>query len=897
MAENDAKRTSGENENQLEAKEAPYGAEYAKSGRATCKGCKETIEKGTLRMSVRFQSKFFDGFQDNWHHFECFWKKARKNDINEVSIRGLDWLKWEDQELIRQRINELAASSDSGYTPKTATIKVEHAKSGAGKCFSCKEKIPKDELRVSGRSSFYHVDCFHKANSDQKLFQKSAEEMVGYDQLDANEKSKLEKLFPKPQSTGRKREFDDSSATTSGTSNVTPVMKKEKSENDELRAALKNQSDVLWKLREELRKNLDNDEMEELLIANKSYKSKKGGPERMLDKLVDMIAFGPAQPCPQCDKTLTYYTDVHAYRCSGSVTEYTRCLYTTKKPERTQFRIPSEMKKENKYLKKLKSPLLSERVYPAAAFEEKPVDGSKAFGYLNFARNEKPKSKGSENNNQKMVVKGGYVVDPRCEVAETTHVYVDPTTKHPWQVNLSAVDITTGKNSFYKLQIVKDDEGSNFHLFRAWGRVGTTIGGVKTEDYGHDLEACQKEFKFQFHDKCYNNWEDYVEGNFKKMPSGMDILEMDEQKKDDKRTRKLSVDSSKSKLPREIKELISMVFDVKAMQNTMMEFEIDLEKMPLGRLSKNHILKAYKVLKDLQFALEKPEGVSKNEVLDFTNRFYTLIPHALGFGPPPLINSHEILISKTSMLDSLLDIEIAYNILKTDQDEMEENGTKDIFDLHYSKLNCCMEVLDKKSKEFSLVNSYLQNTHAATHTVKLEIINVLKIQRELEVKNFKKEIGNRYLLWHGSRLTNYAGILSQGLRIAPPEAPVTGYMFGKGIYLADMVTKSANYCYAMSGEGLLLLCDVALGEIQEEIDAKDLKKPKRGKNSVKGIGGTFPNPKENVQFDEMTVPCGKPINSEKKKLSLLYNEYIVYDESQVQLRYIVRVKFNSGDLL
>jgi len=34
----------------------------------------------------------------------------------------------------------------------------------------------------------------------------------------------------------------------------------------------------------------------------------------------------------------------------------------------------------------------------------------------------------------------------------------------------------------------------------------------------------------------------------------------------------------------------------------------------------------------------------------------------------------------------------------------------------------------------------------------------------MEVKNFKKEMGNRYLLWHGSRLTNYAGILSQGLR-------------------------------------------------------------------------------------------------------------------------------------
>ena len=45
-------------------------------------------------------------------------------------------------------------------------------------------------------------------------------------------------------------------------------------------------------------------------------------------------------------------------------------------------------------------------------------------------------------------------------------------------------------------------------------------------------------------------------------------------------------------------------------------------------------------------------------------------------------------------------------------------------------------------------------------------------------------------LWHGSRLTNYVGIISQGLRIAPPEAPVTGYMFGKGVYFADMYVVS-----------------------------------------------------------------------------------------------------------
>ncbi len=128
-------------------------------------------------------------------------------------------------------------------------------------------------------------------------------------------------------------------------------------------------------------------------------------------------------------------------------------------------------------------------------------------------------------------------------------------------------------------------------------------------------------------------------------------------------------------------------------------------------------------------------------------------------------------------------------------------------------------------------------------------LQVFKVSRDGEEDNFKPaaRLGNRKLLWHGSRVTNFAGIFSQGLRIAPPEAPSvsfswspvvhqpfqcfcfeketngktfldpqTGYMFGKGVYFADMVSKSANYCKTTKDDniGLLLLCDVALGEMQ-----------------------------------------------------------------------------------
>ena len=98
-------------------------------------------------------------------------------------------------------------------------------------------------------------------------------------------------------------------------------------------------------------------------------------------------------------------------------------------------------------------------------------------------------------------------------------------------------------------------------------------------------------------------------------------------------------------------------------------------------------------------------------------------------------------------------------------------------------------------------------------------------------------------MWHGSRLTNYVGILSQGLRIAPPEAPVTGYMFGKGIYLADMVTKSANYCCTnkTNNIGLMILCESALGETNDKFAADYYASNlPPGKDSTRGVGRTGP---------------------------------------------------------
>ena len=173
------------------------------------------------------------------------------------------------------------------------------------------------------------------------------------------------------------------------------------------------------------------------------------------------------------------------------------------------------------------------------------------------------------------------------------------------------------------------------------------------------------------------------------------------------------------------------------------------------------------------------------------------------------------------------------------------------------------------------------------------------MERPGEAERFVDK-GNRQLLWHGSRLTNWAGILSQGLRIAPPEAPVTGYMFDKGVYFADMVSKSANYCFAsrQAPTGVLLLCDVSLGDQYERLQAEyraGASAKKAGKDSTFGKGATGPDPAGTVPLPSdpaVLVPKGKAKKTAVAGSSLLYNEFIVYDVAQVRQKYLLRVKFH-----
>ena len=105
------------------------------------------------------------------------------------------------------------------------------------------------------------------------------------------------------------------------------------------------------------------------------------------------------------------------------------------------------------------------------------------------------------------------------------------------------------------------------------------------------------------------------------------------------------------------KELVTLVFDIERMKSAMLEFEIDLSKMPLGKLSKKQIETAYKILTEAQDMI-KTESGTESKFLDASNRFFTLIPHDFGMRSPPLLDNPDLVKAKIEMLDNLFEIEV-----------------------------------------------------------------------------------------------------------------------------------------------------------------------------------------------------------------------------------------------
>jgi hypothetical protein len=753
-------------------------------------------------------------------------------------------------------------------------LRAEYAKSDKSSCRACETYIGKHELRLAFLiqgpygpvPAWHHVNCFFEMYPEVP---QTVEDFAGLVSLKDEDQQDLRQ---------RIRALNKENARQLDKEQADEVLVSEKTNNPPVDPELlRKQSDALWTVKDGLETVLEeysNKERKDVLgeiLQQNGYALAERSEHTLFDVLSDALCFGRAEQCDRCKQSrLTWDVVRQCYRCP--VTEAWGDCGTEKSCSDVQLdtvnlaHIPEGV--DAKELKALQQHPLVKRTPRPSSVVAKKEDTTKPMTADTLRKKVKRSASDLDEDHAeeerqkrtKVTVKGRAAVDPDSDLVDTHHVVEHDGTVY--SAILAASDVASGRNSFYKLQVLEGDwvysddpmkpnvtgtrrqkksgQGSaSYYVFRSWGRVGTNIGDSRLERCANRSEAMDRFCELYF-EKTGNAFDAAV---FEKKPRMFYPMELtapsDEQLAAVESGR--VVPGSKTQLPKETQSLLKMIFDVEAMRRAMLEMEIDLSKMPLGQISQQQIKLGFGILKEALQELQR-DGVHQTRITALSNQFYTLIPHNFGtYGKMPQLDSVKMVRSKLDMLDTLQEIEVATSIIKLDTDARDD---MDPYDVHYEALKNRIEPLPENDPMHGMIEEYVATTHGKTHSdYELVVQQVFKLDREGESERYEEMLkqdpalaSNRKLLWHGSRLTNFVGILKQGLRIAPAEAPVTGYMFGKGSYFSDVVSKSANYCRATPKDpvGFLILSEVALGHMLEKTASDFIKTLPAGVHSVKG---------------------------------------------------------------
>lgn len=477
---------------------------------------------------------------------------------------------------------------------------------------------------------------------------------------------------------------------------------------------------------------------------------------------------------------------------------------------------------------------------------------------------------------------------------------------------LVKVNLDRNSNSYFQIQLLQSGK-RKFHVWTKWGRIGTDIGSSKLA-IEFSLEAAIESFESKFLDKSGNEWDE--RDKFEKKAGLMHLIDdsadaaggdgdsgggsgggggsfgdMD--------------DGNDSQVPSQldpaVQGLMRLLFNHRNVQVMLEAMQFDSRKMPLGKLTQATIEQAFSVLTLLESALSSPTP-SVAAIQSQTARFYTLVPHVADAAKalPPL-DSLAAVRDKIRMVETLRELIVLQSLFAT-----PGTATQSPLDARYAKLRCKIEPLPIDGD----IHRAVERVAAATHeplALKCRVARVFRVEREGEADEYRAALAevshNARLLWHGSRLVNFVGILSQGLRVAPKSAPKTGYMFGKGVYFADVFGKSAEYCHATpapgsaTASGLMLLNEVLLGDTHalnagQYVEPSELRLLNR--HSVHGCGKRTPSGSLAVDPSEpqLTASIG-PMTVVGTACELDHSEFVVFDTSHIKMRYLVQLEFSG----
>ncbi|CAF1684492.1 unnamed protein product, partial [Adineta ricciae] len=248
---------------------------------------------------------------------------------------------------------------------------------------------------------------------------------------------------------------------------------------------------------------------------------------------------------------------------------------------------------------------------------------------------------------------------------------------------------------------------------------------------------------------------------------------------------------------------------------------------------------------------------------DVADRFYSLIPHRSQYHID-LIKNRRILIEKLDLCQMLRDM-LTVN-------ELTNWNVKASIEAKYRSLKCHIETMSNSTSEFQNIFNFIQSS--TNRNEQIIIHNIFNVVKQTDTLNFSTTLSNQQQLFHGSKYSNFLGILSRGL--AMPKMVIEEFgidrtdigCLGHGIYFSNSASTSLKYTTEStirSGRRLLCICQVALGESADYYSfSPTLIKPPHGFHSTHGIKQTEDN--HSIFNDD---------------------EYVIYQLDQQRLLYIV----------
>lgn len=355
-----------------------WKAEYAKSGRSSCRTCKSPIASEVLRLR-----------QNMWIHAACILKKA--NQIKSVEdVENIESLRRDDQQKIRKYIESgdgTSTSKSNSSAAEDTEYGIEVSQTSRATCRDCGQKIIKGEVRISTKPDgqgakglgWHHAKCLMELSPSIQV-----DKLSGWNSLSSSDQSAVSDLAKKghPMNKGggsgtniemeegkestqkhtskggikwgkdadsewkskvAKAKGDVSVGSTASVKNYN-----EPGESRDLENKLEIQSKELWALKDDLKKHVTTAELREMLEAN--GQDSTGSELDLRDRCADGMMFGGPGLCPICSGFLRYSGGM--YRCNGYISEWSKCSYSTCEPKRIEgkWKIPEET--NNQYLKK-----------------------------------------------------------------------------------------------------------------------------------------------------------------------------------------------------------------------------------------------------------------------------------------------------------------------------------------------------------------------------------------------------------------------------------------------------------------------------------------------------------------------------------------------------------------